>query len=175
VARPVSCRPQLDPLEDRLLPATGPVGALGISAGGLIASPFATLRVVAAAETGLPPTGGKPPAAPSQMWVTVEESSAASVIKLGAVFAARKDIHPRDGLQLSILANTSPGLVKTDLSGADLTLTYARGRTGTATITVGATDGDGVSVRETILVTVRPRQPGATIGPAPLPAPPRAM
>jgi hypothetical protein len=96
------------------------------------------------------------PAPPNQLRVTLDENSAASVFKLGPVFAARSDIHPRDGLQLSILGNTNSGLVTTDLSGSDLTLTCARGKYGTATITVGATDADGVSVREIILVTVLP-------------------
>jgi hypothetical protein len=174
-ARHVSCRPRLDALEDRLLPAPAG-GVLGLAAGGLA---YATLQVVPAASPGpvtVPQlTGGKPPAASNQMWVTRDENSPASVINLGAVFAAMRDIHPRDGLQLSILGNTNPGLVTTDLSGADLTLTYARGKHGTATITVGATDADGVSVRETILVTVRPLQPAPAAGPATVPAPPHAM
>jgi hypothetical protein len=109
------------------------------------------------------------------MRVTLDENSAATVIPLGGVFAARREIHPRDGLQLSILGNTNPGLVTTDLSGADLTLTYARGKNGTAMITVSATDADGVSVRETILVTVRPRQPVPTAGGATSPASPQPM
>jgi hypothetical protein len=93
------------------------------------------------------------------MRLTLAENSPASVIELGAVFAAMSDIHPKDGLHLSILGNTNSGLVTTDLSGADLTLTYVRGKNGTATITVGATDADGVSVREIILVTIRPLVP----------------
>jgi hypothetical protein len=178
-ARTVSFRPQLDPLEDRLLPAPGPGGAFGLTAGGLASGAFATLQVVTAAGpapvTGLQQTGGKPLAAPNPMKVTVPESSTPTVIPLGAVFAAMGGIHAKDGLQLSILGNTSPGLVKTDLSGADLTLTYARGKCGTATITVSATDIDGVSVRQTILVTVSPWQPGVMWGPGTVPAPPHAM
>jgi hypothetical protein len=108
------------------------------------------------------------------MRLTLNENSAPSVLELGAVFAAKTEIHPRDGLQLSILGNTNPGLVATDLSGADLTLICARGKSGTATITVGATDADGVSVRETILVTVRAPQPASAAGPAPVPALPQA-
>jgi hypothetical protein len=173
-ARHASYRPQLDALEDRLLPA--PVGGvLGLTAGGLAYGVFARLAVVPAASPGpvtAPQlTGGKLPAASNQMWVTRDENSTASVIDLGAVFAAMRDIHPRGGLQLSILGNTNPGLVTTDLSGADLTLTYARGKHGTATITVGATDADGVSVRETIFVTVRPRPPAPTAGTVAGPAP----
>jgi hypothetical protein len=172
---PVSYRPQLDSLEDRLLPALGAGGIHGLAAGGLAP---ATLRVLAPAApapvTGLQQMGGKLPADYNQMSITIYENSAASVIQLGAVFAAMRDIHPKDGLQLSILGNTNSGLVTTDLSGADLTLTYARGKCGKATITVGATDADGVSVRETIFVTVLPRQPARTAGPAPVTATPQA-
>jgi hypothetical protein len=113
-------------------------------------------------DWNLQPTGGKLAAASNQMRLTIDENSPASVIQLGAVFAAMSDIHPKDGLQLSILRNTNSGLVKTDLSGADLTLSYSRGKHGTATITVGATDADGVSVREIILVTVRPLRPASS-------------
>jgi hypothetical protein len=177
--RHVSFRPQLDILEDRLLPTPVLGGMPGLTSVGLSTGPYATLQVVTASTPGpvigVQPTGGKPAAVPNQMRVMLDENSAASVIPLGAVFAARREIHPKDGLQLSILGNTNPGLVTTDLSGADLTLTCCRGKTGTATITVSATDADGVSVRETILVTVRPRQPVPTTGGATGPASPQAM
>jgi hypothetical protein len=88
--------------------------------------------------------------------VTVTENSPRTVIDLGPVFGAMPGIHPADGLRLSILGNTNGSLVKTDLSGAALSLAYARGQCGTATITVGATDADGVSVQQTIIVTVLP-------------------
>jgi hypothetical protein len=177
--RHVSYRPQLDPLEDRLLPAPVAGGTLGLNAGALNDGPPALLQVVAPPlsdpVSGLQQTVGLPPAASNQMKVTLNENSAANVIPLGALFAAMSDIHPKDGLQLSILGNTNPGLVTTDLSWADLTLTCARGKLGTATITVGAIDADGVSVRETIFVTVRPLQPAATAGMPIIPAPPQAM
>jgi hypothetical protein len=144
-ARHVSYRPQLEALEDRLLPALG-VGA--------IPGP-----IPVSLTWNLQQTGGNLPAASNQMRVTTNENSAATVLALGAVFAAMSEIHAKDGLRLSILGNTNSGLVKTDLSGADLTLTYTRGKNGTATITVGATDTDGVSAREIILVTVRPLAP----------------
>jgi hypothetical protein len=163
VWRHVSSRLQLEPLEDRLLPALGPGAFPGPIVGSFASSASATLGVVAAAAVGpvwnLQQTGGKLPAASNLMRVTTDENSPATVIALGAVFAAMSDIHPKDGLQLSILGNTNAGLVKTDLSGADLTLSYARGKNGTATVTVGATDADGVSVREIIFVTVRPLVP----------------
>ncbi len=177
--RHVSFRPQLDPLEDRLLPAPVVGAILGVNAGRLNSGPPALLQVVApplpGLVIGLQQTSGTPPAASNQMKVTLDENSAANVIPLGGLFAAMSDIHPKDGLQLSILGNTNPGLVTTDLSGADLTLACARGKLGTATITVGAIDADGVSVRETIFVTVRPMQPAPTAGLPIVPAPPQAM
>jgi hypothetical protein len=166
-ARTISFRPQLDTLEDRLLPAPG----LGGLTSGALASTFQVLTAAGpVAATGPQQTGGKPLGA-TPMRVKVAENAPATVIPLGAVFAAMKGIHAKDGLQLSILGNTSPSLVKTDLSGADLTLTYARGKCGTATITVSATDVDGMSVRQTILVTVSPGQPAVTGGAATVQAP----
>jgi hypothetical protein len=172
--RQVSFRPQLDPLEDRLLPAPVAAGILTLDSGP------STLQQAAAAPLpgaviDLQQTGLTPPAASNQMKVTLNENSAANVVPLGAVFAAMSDIHPKDGLQLSILGNTNPGLVTTDLSGADLSLTCAPGKLGTATITVGAIDADGVSVRETIIVTVRPLQSAPTAGLPIVPTPPQAM
>jgi hypothetical protein len=90
------------------------------------------------------------------MRVTVNQNSCATVIDLGIAFGAVSGLQHEDGLRLSILGNTNSGLVKTDLSEAALTLTYVRGKYGAATITVCATDADGVSVQRTLLVTVRP-------------------
>lgn len=185
--RHISHRPQLEPLEDRMAPALAASGALGLVAEPL--APAAPLQVAAAAPSpavGLPtgtksatpsnqtllqvaaataspvggvPTAPKPPMPSNHMSVIVSQNSPESVIDLGAVFGAMGEIHPKDGLQLSILGNSNSGLVTTDLSGADLTLTYAHGKWGTATITVGATDADGMSVREVVLVTVTPLPP----------------
>jgi hypothetical protein len=76
-----------------------------------------------------------------------------------------------DGLKLSILGNTNSGLVKPTLSEAALSLSYTQGKYGSATITVCANDVDGVSVKQTVMVTVRPLIPA---GPLPLSSiPPR--
>jgi hypothetical protein len=101
---------------------------------------------------GSPPAG----AGVQEMQVTVRENSPKTVIDLGPVFAQMSGIQHEDGLQLSLLGNTNPGLVKTNLSEGELALTYAPSKCGTASIIVGATDADGVSVRENILVTVLP-------------------
>jgi hypothetical protein len=60
------------------------------------------------------------------------------------------------GLKLSVLGNTNPGLVQAGLSETALTLTYAPGKSGTATVTICATDDDGVSRQVTVTVTVLP-------------------
>jgi hypothetical protein len=161
-----------------MLPSLAASGALGLAAEPLTPGasiPAAHLQVAAAlaSPVGGLPTAGKSPMPSNNMSVIVPQNAPESVIDLGPVFGAMGEIHPKDGLQLSILGNSNSSLVTTDLSGADLTLTYARGKCGTATITVGATDADGMSVREVVLVTVTPVQlPGG--GPLPIPAAPRA-
>jgi hypothetical protein len=177
----LSYRPRLEPLEDRVLPALPAGGALDLPAQGLLPAVSAAPRfqmIVAAppvAVSGLGQVGGKLPGATNPIRVTVNENSPETVIDLGAVFGARGGIHPEEGLHLSILGNTNAGLVKPDLSEATLTLTFARGKCGTATVTVAATDADGVSVRETILVTVGPLKPAATATVSPLPAGPQTQ
>ncbi len=113
--------------------------------------------------SGLPQPGSKPPAAATPLGVTVAQNAPDTVIDLGAVFAGMTGLHHADGLKLAILGNTNSGLVKTDLSEASLTLAYAPGKCGTATITVAATDADGVSVKQAILVTVRPASPAGAV------------
>jgi hypothetical protein len=103
-------------------------------------------------QTGSQPAG----AGVNQMQVTVMENSPKTVIDLGPIFAQMSGIQYEDGLQLSLLGNTNAGLVNTDLSAGELTLSYTPSKCGTATISVGATDADGVSVQENILVTVLP-------------------
>jgi hypothetical protein len=95
-------------------------------------------------------------AAANQMRVTVLQSAPASVIDLDPLFAGRSGVHPADGLQMALVGNTNPGLVTSDLSEGELTLTYTPSQCGRATITVGATDAGGACVREAILVTVLP-------------------
>jgi hypothetical protein len=98
------------------------------------------------------------------------ENSPETVIDLGAVFAEVSSIQHQDGLQLALLGNTNAGLVKTDLSEKELTLTYTASKYGTATIIVAATDAEGVSVQENILVMVLPLNPTNTGGSSSIPA-----
>jgi hypothetical protein len=109
--------------------------------------------------SGLQPITSKLPVGTIPIRVRVTENAPATVIDLSAAFGAMTGIQHQDGLQLRLLGNTNSGLVNTDLSESVLTLTYSRGKWGTATITVAATDADGVSVKITIQVTVSPLQP----------------
>jgi hypothetical protein len=120
------------------------------------------------------PPAGKTPGGTSPICVTVFENASETVINLSTAFATVGGLQHRDGLKLSILGNTNRGLVSTDLSEAALTLTYARGKSGTATITLCATDADGVSVKRSLVVTVRlPIPPGAGVRlPSPTVQPP---
>jgi hypothetical protein len=112
--------------------------------------------------SGLQPIRSQPAGeAANQMNVTVGENATKSVIDLGLIFANSSGIHAEDGLQLSLLGNTNPGLVKPQLSEGELTLSYTPSKSGTATITVGATDADGSCVQINILVTVIPPRPAS--------------
>ena len=157
-----SYRPRLEPLEDRLLPALSAGGVPNFAAEALsrrASSPLPLQEVRTAAPgavVGLQQMASTPPAATNPIQVTVAQNSPETVINVGAVFAAQSGLQQGDGLQLSTLGNTNSGLVTPDLSEAMLTLTYTGGKSGTATITVCATDADGVSAQQTFVVTVTP-------------------
>jgi hypothetical protein len=146
-----SRRPRLETLEDRMMPAV---------VGGVL--PIAPL--LSASSPATTKSGGATP-----IYVTVAENSPPTTIDLGAAYSTVSGLQHGDGLKFSILGNTNPGLVKTSLSEAALTLTYAAGKSGTATITVCATDADGVSVKRTILVTVQPLSPTTVVSVSPAP------
>jgi hypothetical protein len=96
--------------------------------------------------------------------VTVAENTRETVIDMGPVFAAIPGFQHQDVLHLSVLGNTNSALVRTELSDSALILTYRVGHTGRATIVVCATDADGVSVRQTLRVTVCPVRAAGTTG-----------
>ena len=141
--RHLSFRPRLESLEDRVLPAVGTGGAV-------------TTGAVPGVVSGLQQSAIMPPAGTRPIQVTVAGNSLPTVIDLGPVFAAMGGIRQGGDLKIAIVGNTNPGLVTASLSEAALTLTYAPRTSGTATITVGATDPDGVSVQQTLQVTVGP-------------------
>jgi hypothetical protein len=148
--RHVSYRPRLEALEDRLLPAPLPGWSPSLTA------PAQVGAAPAGAVSGLQPLSHPPLGYAGQLKVTVFENSPATAINLNTVFATVSGLQHKDGLQMSLMGNTNPGLVRTVLSKAELTLSYTRGGSGTATIIVAATDADGVCVKESILVTVCP-------------------
>jgi cyclophilin family peptidyl-prolyl cis-trans isomerase len=61
-----------------------------------------------------------------------------------------------DFLTYSVVANTNPGLVTTALSNEQLTLNFVPNQTGTAQITVRATNRLGAFVDDTFTVTITP-------------------
>jgi hypothetical protein len=144
-----------------------------LAAGGL-----SEVAAVPGVLSGLLQTGdplarvSRPPAGARPVPVTVAVNSPPTVVDLGPVFAAMSGIRQGGGLKLWVMGNTNAGLVQTDLSKAALTLTFTPGRWGTATITVGATDADGVSVQQTILVTVDPLGALGLVGATPTHAAP---
>jgi len=161
--RRLSFRPQLEALEDRRVLARLSSGVLPLTPRESNHHAFAhsPRRQESNGESGalggLQPMGSQSAGAGvGEMDVTVMENSPETVIDLGYVFAQMSGIQHDDGLQMSLLGNTNPGLVSTDLSEDELSLTYTPSKCGTATISVGATDADGVAVRENILVTVLP-------------------
>jgi hypothetical protein len=101
--------------------------------------------------------GSSVPAGITPLHVTVSQNASPTVLDLGPVFAAMPGLQHKAGLHLTILGNTNARLVTPELSGSMLTLTYTRGLSSTATITVNATDADGVCAQQTVVVTVLPR------------------
>jgi len=139
----------------------------------LVRAPLLALAPVPDAGSVPQQTGSPSPGAATPICVTVDLNSPETVINLGPVFAAMRGIQHEEGLQLAILSNTNSGLVRPDLSGTALTLTYTRGQYGTATITVNATDLDRVSVQQTVVVTVRPLSPAGAASVTAIPVGPR--
>ena len=148
--RHASFRPQLVALEDRVMPTLGP-GGVPVAApthppGGVTAS---------ASSSNLQTLTNSPATTTCHMMVWVMQNAPETIINLKYLFAGMNNLQHQDGLQWSMLGNTNAGLVTTDLSESELTLTYTPGQWGTATIKLGATDADGVSEQEIIQVTVR--------------------
>ena len=86
--------------------------------------------------------------------VTVSEDAADTVVDLSGVF---DDIDlPADTLTLSVAGNTNLDLVSTSLVGTNLTLAFATDQSGTANVTIRATDAAGDWGEETFTATVSP-------------------
>ena len=88
--------------------------------------------------------------------LTVDEDAVDTVIPLANVFGDVDIATNGDSLALSVFSNTNPGLVGASIAANVLTLDYVENQSGTADITIRATDGAGagVSVDDTFTVTV---------------------
>jgi hypothetical protein len=92
---------------------------------------------------------------------TVDEDAPNTVLDLSNVFSD-PDI-PFDTLDFSLTDNTNDGLVTANLVGGTLTLSYLADLSGTADITVRATDNDSTWVEDTFTVTVDPGNDAPTV------------
>ena len=88
--------------------------------------------------------------------VTVNEGAAPTVINVSGVFASSD---PGDPLTLAVHGNNKPSLVNASLNGNQLTLSYSGPETGTATITLRATDRTNTLVTTSFTVTVNDSNP----------------
>jgi hypothetical protein len=168
--RNYSYRPSFDILEDRLVPAQSALGFSQLAPVGLTLAVRGTTALgqlqtaQQAFVTGLQPITCKLPGATNPIRVRVAENAPQTVLDLSRALGKMPGIQHKGGLRLRLLGNTNSGLVHTDLCEAVLTLAYSRGKRGTATITVAATDAHGVSVKITVQVTVTPLKPTAPSG-----------
>ena len=92
--------------------------------------------------------------------VDVEQDAPDRTIDLAAAF---DDVEDADAaLTYSVTLNTGTALVSTAITGTTLTLDFLEGQSGTAEITVQATDTGGLTVADTFTVTVDPPVPANT-------------
>ncbi len=108
-------------------------------------------------EDGIKPEGEGINTAPSIgkpiVDVTVAQDAPDSMLDLSSTF---EDLDPGDQLTLAVSGNTNLGLVSTSLVGSVLTLSYAAATSGSADITIRATDQAGSFVEDTFQLSVQP-------------------
>jgi cyclophilin family peptidyl-prolyl cis-trans isomerase len=121
-------------------------------------SPFTEVPLIGyTGKTGAQSKFAQPPTGTAGHFTTDAKASNLEIIK--DVQVLRRD----EFLNYTVIANSNPSLVTTSLNnngfglhGNHLTLHYAANKTGTATITVRATDRFGASVTTKFTVTVNP-------------------
>lgn len=123
-----------------------------------------TFSITVAAFNDAPTTTGLPD-------VDVDEGTADSTVNLAASFDDEED--GGTGLSYAVQSNSNPALFSdVDISGSTLTLTYAAGVTGSADLTIRATDSGspGKSVDSQFTATVSPAGGAAALSLALAPA-----
>ena len=81
---------------------------------------------------------------------TVDANTAIPSVDLSTVFAD----DTTDPLSFSVTGNSNPTLLSSSIAGSQLTLTLGSNQTGTATVTVRATDTEGEFIENTFTLTV---------------------
>ncbi len=152
--------PQFDPLEDRLLLAARPFALPNAGP----ALPHAGAANYALPHVPSPPmggawNGGNPIKDRFTHNVTVGMNSPDTVIDVVALLTGL-GVTDAGARSLYVTGNSNPGLVSATLGNDELTLHYARGQIGTATITVEAVDRFGESIELIVQVKVLPPTPG---------------
>lgn len=89
--------------------------------------------------------------------VSVEENPPNTLIDLSTTFI---DIDAGDSLTFAVSDNSNPTLVSASILGSVLTLDYQNDQSGSAVITVRATDSGQLSVEESFTVVVSSSNPG---------------
>ena len=83
--------------------------------------------------------------------VTADEDRSDDLVDLSAVFG---DPDAGDSVRLTVVANTNPTLVNASIAGTVLTLDYLNDESGTADVTIRATDSEGLFAENTFTAAV---------------------
>ena len=86
--------------------------------------------------------------------MTVDAGALDTVLDLSSVFADVDVLTDGDALSLTVTGNDNPSLLATDLENNLLTITYIQGQSGSARITVRATDQDAAWTEDEFVVVV---------------------
>jgi uncharacterized repeat protein (TIGR01451 family) len=126
---------------------------------GVATSPAATVSIV------VTPVNSAPVLVTPIADVNVADQSTSTVLNLTATFTDA-NLPFGDTLTYSTVSNTNPSLVTTSWAGGMLTLGLAAGGSGSATLTVRATDNQGLFAQDTFVVTVTRPQLSVSIADA---------
>lgn len=116
------------------------------------ADPGATSQPATVSIT-VTPVNSAPAVASPIADVSVTDQSTSTSLNLAATFTDA-DLPYGDSLSLAVVGNSNPALVAPSFSGATLTMGLTAGASGSATLTVRATDSHGLFAEDSFVVTV---------------------